>query len=86
MSRRPRGLVSSVSTSRPRGLGRHEGTRRRIWPRGLTKEHASVDVWLKDIARAHASGPGLAINRSAGVSFTSDTSRSSAPITRRSII
>jgi uncharacterized protein YeaO (DUF488 family) len=19
----------------------------RIWPRGLTKEHASVDVWLK---------------------------------------
>lgn len=22
----------------------------RIWPRGLTKEQASVDVWLKDIA------------------------------------
>ena len=22
----------------------------RIWPRGLTKEHASVDDWLKDIA------------------------------------
>ena len=22
----------------------------RIWPRGLTKENASVDVWLKDIA------------------------------------
>jgi uncharacterized protein YeaO (DUF488 family) len=22
----------------------------RIWPRGLTKEHASVDRWLKDIA------------------------------------
>jgi uncharacterized protein YeaO (DUF488 family) len=22
----------------------------RIWSRGLTKEHASVDVWLKDIA------------------------------------
>jgi len=21
-----------------------------MWPRGLTKEHASVDVWLKDIA------------------------------------
>ena len=21
----------------------------RIWPRGLTKEHESVDVWLKDI-------------------------------------
>jgi uncharacterized protein YeaO (DUF488 family) len=22
----------------------------RIWPRGLTKERASVDLWLKDIA------------------------------------
>ena len=22
----------------------------RLWPRGLTKEHASVDEWLKDIA------------------------------------
>jgi uncharacterized protein YeaO (DUF488 family) len=22
----------------------------RIWPRGLTKEHAAVDVWLKDVA------------------------------------
>jgi uncharacterized protein YeaO (DUF488 family) len=22
----------------------------RIWPRGLTKERASIDVWLKDIA------------------------------------
>jgi len=22
----------------------------RNWPRGLTKEHASVDEWLKDIA------------------------------------
>jgi len=22
----------------------------RIWPRGLTKQHASIDVWLKDIA------------------------------------
>jgi uncharacterized protein YeaO (DUF488 family) len=22
----------------------------RIWPHGLTKEHASVDVWLKDNA------------------------------------
>jgi uncharacterized protein YeaO (DUF488 family) len=30
-----------------------DGTRvlvERVWPRGLTKEHASVDVWLKDIA------------------------------------
>ena len=30
-----------------------DGTRvlvERVWPRGLTKEHASVDVWLKNIA------------------------------------
>ena len=24
----------------------------RIWPQGLTKEHASVDVWLKDNAQS----------------------------------
>ena len=47
----------------------------RIWPRGLTKEYASVDVWLKDIAQAPASGPGLAMARTAGASFTSDASR-----------
>jgi Uncharacterized conserved protein len=56
----------------------------RIWPRGLTKEHASVDVWLKDIAPSAASGLGLAMTRTAGASFTSDTSRSSAPITPQS--
>ena len=28
----------------------------RIWPRGLTKEHASVDVWLKDIAPSSVHG------------------------------
>lgn len=22
----------------------------RLWPRGLTKEHAAVDIWLKEIA------------------------------------
>jgi uncharacterized protein YeaO (DUF488 family) len=22
----------------------------RVWPRGMTKEHAAVDVWLKEIA------------------------------------
>jgi uncharacterized protein YeaO (DUF488 family) len=56
----------------------------RIWPRGLTKEHASVEVWLKDIARAPAPGPGLAMTRIVGASFTSDSSRSSAPITAQS--
>lgn len=32
---------------------KHDGRRilvDRIWPRGLTKEKASVDLWLKDIA------------------------------------
>ena len=34
-----------------------------IWPRGLTKEHASVDVWLKDIAsRAGLTADNLAAN------------------------
>ena len=26
----------------------------RLWPRGLTKQKASVDLWLKDIARSTA--------------------------------
>ena len=33
--------------------GAEDGTRiliDRLWPRGLTKEKASVDLWLKDIA------------------------------------
>ncbi len=25
----------------------------RLWPRGLTKERAKVDVWLKDISPSH---------------------------------
>jgi uncharacterized protein YeaO (DUF488 family) len=32
---------------------KHDGRRilvDRLWPRGLTKERASVDLWLKDIA------------------------------------
>ena len=32
---------------------KHDGRRilvDRIWPRGLTKEKASIDLWLKDIA------------------------------------
>ena len=31
----------------------HDGTRilvDRLWPRGLTKEKASIDLWLKDVA------------------------------------
>jgi uncharacterized protein YeaO (DUF488 family) len=33
-----------------------DGTRvlvERLWPRGLSKERAHVDVWLKDIAPSH---------------------------------
>jgi uncharacterized protein YeaO (DUF488 family) len=33
--------------------GKHDGRRilvDRLWPRGLTKEQAGVDLWLKDIA------------------------------------
>jgi uncharacterized protein YeaO (DUF488 family) len=30
-----------------------------IWPRGLTKEHASVDVWLKDISPSAGLGTGF---------------------------
>lgn len=33
-----------------------DGTRvlvERLWPRGLSKERAQVDVWLKDVAPSH---------------------------------
>lgn len=36
---------------------KHDGRRilvDRLWPRGLTKEKASVDLWLKDIAPSTA--------------------------------
>lgn len=36
---------------------KHDGLRilvDRLWPRGLTKEKASVDLWLKDIAPSTA--------------------------------
>lgn len=35
---------------------REDGTRiliERLWPRGLTKEGAAVDLWLKEIAPSH---------------------------------
>ena len=56
----------------------------RIWPRGLTKEHASVDVWLKDIAPSADLRTWFGHDPNRGASFTSDTSRSSAPITPQS--
>ena len=34
----------------------HDGARvlvDRLWPRGLTKEAAALDVWLKDVAPSH---------------------------------
>lgn len=33
-----------------------DGTRvlvERLWPRGLSKDHAHVDVWLKEVAPSH---------------------------------
>jgi uncharacterized protein YeaO (DUF488 family) len=39
---------------------KHDGVRvlvDRLWPRGLSKAHASVDLWLKDIA------PSVALRR-----------------------
>jgi len=41
---------------------KHDGRRilvDRLWPRGLTKEKASIDPWLKDIAQALIFGNGL---------------------------
>ncbi len=34
----------------------HDGQRilvERLWPRGIKKEHAAIDLWLKEIAPSH---------------------------------
>ena len=57
----------------------------RIWPRGLTKEHASVDEWLKDIAPSAGLRTLFGHDPNRSSEFQKDTSRSSAPITPQSI-
>jgi uncharacterized protein YeaO (DUF488 family) len=56
----------------------------RIWPRGLTKEHASVDVWLKDIAPSPGLRTGFGDNPNRWREFHKRYSRSFAPITPQS--
>jgi uncharacterized protein YeaO (DUF488 family) len=56
----------------------------RIWPRGLTKEHAGVDVWLKDIAPSAGLRTWFGHDPNRWREFHNDTSMSSAPITPRS--
>ena len=38
----------------------------RLWPRGLTKERAAVDLWLKDVAPSPELASGSAMTRPAG--------------------
>ncbi len=52
-SARPAGKIKRVYLPRERGDGKRVLVER-LWPRGLTKEEAAVDVWLKDIAPSPA--------------------------------
>src|SRR5436190_3998367 len=64
-----------------------DGTRMlvdRIWSRGLTKEHASVDVWLKDIAPSAGLRVAFGHDPNRWREVHKDTSRSSARITPQS--
>ena len=35
----------------------------RLWPRGLTKERAALDLWAKDVAPSPGAAQGLARGR-----------------------
>jgi hypothetical protein len=45
----------------------------RLWPRGLRKERAGIDLWLKDIAPVQKSGNGLIMTRLNGMSSGNGT-------------
>ena len=47
----------------------------RLWPRGLTKERAAVNLWLKDVARAANCASGSVTIRPNGRSFRYVTGR-----------
>ena len=55
----------------------------RLWPRGLSKEKASVDLWLKDIAPAPCCANGLIMIRVNGLSLSSAISVSSKRIAKQ---
>ena len=47
----------------------------RLWPRGVSKEEAAIDLWLKEIAPSPDSASGMATNRHGGRSSAGDTGR-----------
>ena len=48
----------------------------RLWPRGLSREAAKVDLWLKDVAPSDKLRHWLTTTRNAGRSFASATAES----------
>ena len=46
----------------------------RIWPRGLTKERADIDLWLKDIAPSSALRSWFTMIRRSGMNLRYATS------------
>lgn len=55
---RPRGASSTMVVKRARdAVSDDDGMRvlvDRLWPRGLTKDQLTVDLWLKEVAPSHA--------------------------------
>ena len=56
----------------------------RIWPRGLTKQQAQVDVWQKDVALSAALRAGSTTTQNAGRGSASDIIRSCEKIRKPS--
>jgi uncharacterized protein YeaO (DUF488 family) len=58
----------------------NDGTRilvERLWPRGVSKEKAAIDLWLKEIAQVRNSVSGMATKLHGGMSFAGDIRRKS---------
>ena len=56
----------------------------RLWPRGVSKKAARIDLWLKEIAPARNCGNGSATTPRDGRSSRRSTSGSSMPMPTRS--
>lgn len=57
----------------------------RLWPRGIRRENAAIDLWLKEIAPSDALRRRLAMIRRTGTSSSPFTTPSSSPTPNRSI-
>jgi methylated-DNA-protein-cysteine methyltransferase related protein len=86
---KPRAAAGSIRVKRVyERPSRDDGVRvlvDRLWPRGISKAAARIDVWMKDLAPSAPCAPGSATTRTAGPNFAGATTASWPPPTRATI-